>query len=560
MKLLGLAILVAVASSFAAAWPAAGYPHPIDPATLRNAIDRVIRSGRVPEARWPAFPDVRDAVRALYDRSGSAPLWSDLALPTASARSMIATFERAADLGLSPDDYDASGLRVRARSLETSDEAPTPTALAVFDVMLTVDGLRFVSALHHGRVSPRVVHATLDLPRNSFDAAGIVDSLRRTSRAEPLLEAIQPPFLHYRLLRDALARYLGLARDTSVVPLPRFGSPLRPGATYPGAGRLRRLLLAIGDLPDTMRIPARGDTVYDANLVAAVGRFQRRHGFTADGVISTMTERGLREPFGARIRQIELTLERWRWMPRTFDAPPVFVNVPAFRLYAFRTMRDEEAELLAMDVQVGRAFDHRTPLFAASMRYLVFRPFWEVTPTIALREIRPKARRDPGYLARERLELIQDAGEGAALPATPANIDRIGLGVRVRQRPGPGNALGDVKFIFPNQHNVYLHDTPAKSLFEKPRRDFSHGCIRLSQPLQLAELLLRDQTAWGPERIRAAMAADHPTQVSLSRPVPVYILYATAMARENGSVLFYPDLYKHDLELDHVVQRGYPYQ
>jgi murein L,D-transpeptidase YcbB/YkuD len=209
-----------------------------------------------------------------------------------------------------------------------------------------------------------------------------------------------------------------------------------------------------------------------------------------------------------------------------------------------------------MDVVVGIAYQHDTPVFTAPLRYVVFRPYWEVPTSIAKNEIRPKAMRNAAYLGRERFVLVR--GE-AQVPATPANIRAIGSAVRVRQRPGPTNSLGNVKFMLPNPYNVYLHDTPSKGRFEAVRRDFSHGCIRLSQPASLAEFLLGDQPAWTRRRIDAAMAAESPTQVNLVKPVPVYVLYGTAIARQDGRTYFFRDLYGHDATLDALLREGYPY-
>lgn len=211
-----------------------------------------------------------------------------------------------------------------------------------------------------------------------------------------------------------------------------------------------------------------------------------------------------------------------------------------------------------MDVVVGRAYRHRTPVFSSTMRYLIFSPYWDVPPGITRKEILPKAHRDPGFLAREHYEIVSSAG--ALLGTSAAAVAAVDEGrARIRQKPGAQNSLGGVKFIFPNDHNVYLHDTPAQSLFSRARRDFSHGCIRISQPARLAEFLLRDQAGWDSTTIVAAMRLPMPRQVTLTRPVPVHVVYATAGAREDGVVLFFDDIYGYDRSLAALLAKGYPY-
>jgi murein L,D-transpeptidase YcbB/YkuD len=190
------------------------------------------------------------------------------------------------------------------------------------------------------------------------------------------------------------------------------------------------------------------------------------------------------------------------------------------------------------------------------MTYLVFSPYWEVPKSIERKEIRPAALRNPGYLARNRMELVRG---GKVVPATPDAIAAIGGSVHVRQRPGEGNSLGRVKFMLPNAHAVYLHDTPSKSLFENVRRDYSHGCIRLQSPEALAEFVLRDQPDWTAERMAQAMQSERPVTATLARRIPVLILYATAVADDTGRVFFYGDIYGHDRDLDRLLRRGFPY-
>jgi murein L,D-transpeptidase YcbB/YkuD len=285
-----------------------------------------------------------------------------------------------------------------------------------------------------------------------------------------------------------------------------------------------------------------------------------RQGFEPDGVIGPATAERLSRPFAQRVRQIELALERFRWLPVSFAEPPIIVNLPAFRLYAFRGFTDREDRVLAMDVVVGAAFDTHTPVFAAEMTYLIFRPYWEVPVSIMRDELGPKALSDAEFLKREGMVLVSGESDRApVLPATSENMERIGEGLRVRQLPGPQNALGLVKFVLPNAHKVFMHDTAAKGLFARTRRDLSHGCIRLSDPVAMAAHVLRDQPEWTVEGIRAAMDGEDNTRVKLSRPVPVCIVYSTAAARENGDVNFYPDIYGLDKELDRLLRKGYPY-
>jgi murein L,D-transpeptidase YcbB/YkuD len=519
-----------------------------------------IQSAHHPDLRWPAFPEFRFELERLYERAAWQPLWLRGKRPTLAATQLIARLAAADSLGLEPADYDAEWLDHEARDFVARRKTPTPDELARFDLGLSVAAVRFVSALNRGRVSPRVVHAELFIPRPSLAAEMAVDSLRSPRQQGLILERLQPHFHHYHLLKNGLARYRVLARDTSLVPLLGLPRIVRPGMHLLAALRLRHLLEATGDLDRRASPNAEEKAIYSEDLVRGVRRFQRRQGLEPDGVIGPATAERLNRPFEQRVRQIELTLERWRWLPPSFTAPPIIVNIPAFQLYAFRGFLDQEDDMLAMDVVVGAAFDKQTPVFAADMRYLIFRPFWEVPVSIMQAELGPEALKDPEFMEREGMVLVSGESDRAPeLPATRENLERIGQDLRLRQLPGPLNALGEIKFVLPNAHDVYLHDTAAKGLFARARRDFSHGCIRLSNPVALAAHVLRDRPEWTIERIRAAMDGDDNTRVDLARPVPVYVVYETAITHENGDVYFYPDIYGLDQELDGLLRKGYPY-
>ena len=533
----------AVAQSAVAVPPAVS-----DSASLRAMID----GGRHPSMRWPRLDDVAADLRGAYDAAGWAPLWSSGGHPTAAAAAMLDQLAAAESRGLRPDDYDAPALR----RLADSGALETPEERAAFDVALSAAADRFVRALRFGRVSARAAHADLRFPREPLDVAFTVHALAQSSAPEAEVDALEPPYEHYRLLKAALAHYRALASDSALSGV-GVATTLKPGERDPAVPRLRRLLAALGDLvADTASDP--DSTVYDWALADAVSHFQSRQGLDPDGVLGPATRARLDRPFESRTEQIALTLERWRWLPHVFAEPPVIVNVPAFRLHAFSSASDREADLLSMDVAVGDAFDNRTPVFSDSLRYLVFSPYWDVPPSIARGEILPKARRDGSYLARGNYEIVD--GRGRVLPANSAALAAVSAGrARVRQRPGPTNSLGGVKFIFPNSHNVYFHDTPAQAAFGRARRDVSHGCVRLAEPARLAELLLRELPGWDSTRVAAAMRQESPEQVDLPRPVPVHIVYATAVAREDGRVFFFDDIYGHDRTLAQLLARGYPF-
>jgi murein L,D-transpeptidase YcbB/YkuD len=352
---------------------------------------------------------------------------------------------------------------------------------------------------------------------------------------------------HYVLLEQALPRYRELAARPALTQLPALPQrSLRQGDSWVGLPALRTLLATLGDLPrsDVAELPpAAPAATLDAALVEALQRFQERHGLEADGVLGAATWRALTTPLAQRVRQIERTLARWRELPANPHSRAIFVNIPRFRLYATSAMTGSEADMLRIDVVVGRTMrDLRTPTFTADMTHLVFRPYWEVPGSIARNEILPAARADVGYLARNHYELVDAAGR--IVPATPESLTLLAAGaLRVRQQPGPDNALGSVKFMLPNDYNVYLHDTPARALFTRTRRAFSHGCIRVADPFALARFALQEDAGWTPGRIAAAMQGDKPLQVNLAEPIRVYIVYGTAIAREDGSVLFLEDLY-----------------
>lgn len=529
-------------------------PAPL-PAIIRRPsqalLERLLGESYHPDLRWADLADVGPDLRQLYASRGWGAVWYDNDTLTGPARSLIRVLAEAGNRGLDPTDYDAGWL-VAAAALPGNADSVFEARV---DLGLSVAAARLVRALRFGRVSPEAVHAAFHLPVDSLNVPALLDSLAGTPQPNDLLRSLEPPFIHYWLLMATLVRYRELARDSALVNLPVMPAHLRPGQSYPGIPTLRRLLRLLGDYRDSTPIPIL-DTVYAGEAVQGVKRFQMRQGFTPDGVIGDATRERLGHPFDQRIRQMELTMERWRWMPRRFPTPPILVNIPAFRLYAFETLSLREDSMLAMNVVVGTAYETETPVFTDELEYLIFAPYWDVTPTIAEKEIRPAALKDPAFLTRNRYELVKD---GEPVSPWPEYIEGIGHGVRVRQIPGAHNALGRVKFIMPNDYQVYLHDTPARNMFERTRRDASHGCIRLGDPFALARFLLRDQPEWTEERIRAAMDAAEPITVRFRAPVPVYLTYATVMARPNGDVFFYPDIYGHDRTLDRLLRVGYPY-
>jgi murein L,D-transpeptidase YcbB/YkuD len=492
------------------------------------------------------------ALQAVYARGADAPLWLRDGHVSAQAASLLQELQRATSYGLEPEDYAAPELARSADALGHS--AGGDAALAArFDVQLSAAALHFMSDLHYGRVDPAAAGFNLQAVHAPLDLAASLESLTRAGDVPAALVAVEPPFYHYHLLKFALARYLALAADPTLTELPPPPAGLRSGGEYAGAAALRRLLAALGDLPPGAGSADTSPAIFDATLAGALASFQQRHGLTADGVPGKATFAALTTPLAQRVRQIDLTLERWRWLP-PFQSPPIIVNIPQFRLFAFRTTEDRVADILQMDVIVGRTFQGmQTPVFESDMRYLVFRPYWDVPASITRREFLPKVRANPAYLAAQRLEIVNGQTDSSpVVPPTPENIAALAAGqLRLRQQPGEDNALGLVKFMFPNSYNVYLHSTPAHQLFKETRRAFSHGCIRVSDPVALAELVLRGGPGeWDRDKIVAVMNGTTPQRVNLPRPINVLILYGTALATEAGPTLFFDDIYGYDGRLE----------
>jgi murein L,D-transpeptidase YcbB/YkuD len=293
--------------------------------------------------------------------------------------------------------------------------------------------------------------------------------------------------------------------------------------------------------------------------VEAVKRFQRRHGLDDDGRLGAGTIKQLNVPLQDRVLQLQLTLERWRWLPTQLSAPPIIVNIPDFRV---RALDEDNKVVLDMRVVVGKSMRTQTPVFTREMTYVVLRPYWNVPPSILRGEIVPAIQRDRGYIASKNYEVTTPDGKVVTSGEISDDVlAQLKAGkLAVRQKPGPSNALGLIKLIFPNEHNVYLHSTPSQALFARSRRDFSHGCIRVEHPAELAAWALRNNSGWTVERIKQEMQTgkDNVT-VTLAQKVPVFIVYGTALAYANGEVHFSDDIYGHDTKLAAALAKGYPY-
>jgi L,D-transpeptidase YcbB len=522
-------------------------------------LGALVAAGTLPDLRWPNFTDYRDSVKKFYATGGYSLAWIQNGKASPQAVSMILLFQQAASKGLNPEDYDASRWDARLAKLQPTAPKPSDTDLAHIDLALTVCAMRYISDLHIGRVNPQHFKFGLTVGPTKYDLA---DELRTqvlvSSDIQALMAKVEPNYDGYRRAEDALVTYskMATAGDTALIPVPQKG--VRPGSSFAAMPQLVARLHQLGDLPSGADVPP-DSTLYKGAVVDAVKHFQHRHGLDADGVLGKGTVTELNVPLKTRVQQLQLTLERYRWIPPDFPEPPIVVNIPEFQL---RTLRRQPASYLTMRVVVGKAMRTQTPVFAENMKYLIFRPYWLVPTSIIRNETIPKTRRNPNYLADNGFEVVDRSGN--IVPSSPASDDVID-GLRsgrlsVRQKPGPKNALGLVKFIFPNQYNVYLHSTPEQELFSRSRRDFSHGCIRVERPADLAAWVLRDRPEWTMDKIQAAMkTGPDNVQVNLKKPIPVLILYSTAVVDPDGEVRFFDDIYGYDKSLNKVLANGPPY-
>jgi murein L,D-transpeptidase YcbB/YkuD len=522
------------------------------------SLRAIIQAGNLSDLRWPDFSDYDKHVQKFYESYGYSLPWVRGMQPTAQAEEIISLLLQAEQKGLAAEDYDGPRWSDRLAKLKPSAAQPSEADAVRFDAALTLCVMRYVSDLHIGKVNPKHFEFGLDVEAKKYDLPEFLkENVVDASDVAGVVAKVEPPYPGYQRTIIALHAYLELAKEYDGNPLPAIQKTIAPGESYPGVPQLIQLLRLVSDLPADASIPTDG-TVYQAPLVDAVKSFQHRHGRVPDGRITAQTLADLNVPLTRRVRQMQLTLERWRWLPVGLHSAPIVANIPEFRLRAY----DENYKVvLSMNVVVGKAYNHNTPVFSDSMQYAVFRPYWSVPYSIAKAEFLPHITRDPDYLAKKGFEVVNSRQEVVTSGTVTSDmLAQLRAGkLFIRQLPGPKNSLGLVKFIFPNSYNVYMHDTPAQEFFAKSRRDFSHGCIRLEKPADLAVWVLRDNPGWDMARVRGAMNGSPNQQMNLAHPIPVLIVYGTVIVNEDGIVHFYDDIYGHDAALEKVLAKGYPY-
>jgi murein L,D-transpeptidase YcbB/YkuD len=504
----------------------------------------LLASGELPGVG--GFKDMQAPLTKFYGENQFQPIWYFGLALRPQAQQALDILRQAQSHGLEAEDYPAADLSARfTRATDARSRAEA-------DLSLSLILFRFLSDLHAGRVKPHSLGLALGVGADQPDSPDLVWAALRQGQLPTLPERLAPQFAMYGRLRLALARYRDLAQSESA-PLPVVNKKLEPGQAYPALAALRDRLVRLGDLPPTAALPL----IYEGALVEGVKHFQARHGLEPDGVIGRSSFTQLNVPFKDRVRQIEISMERLRWLRVPDSKKFVAVNIPEFRLRAFDIRDGQVDNRFSMKVIVGQAvLEKKTPVFQEDMRSIDFKPFWNVPPSIEKAELLPKLRKNPAYLAQQEMEILPVSGGRASTEITPEVLDAVARGaLRIRQRPGAKNPLGPIKFVLPNSFDIYLHYTSSPRLFQKSRRDFSHGCIRLEEPVALARYVLEDQPEWNEARIRAAMAADKPSSVRLSHPVPVVIFYTTAVEEPDSQAYFLPDIYGLDAKLDAALKQ-----
>ncbi len=566
-----------------------------------DALKPIVQAKQIKVMHWPNFADYEPAVQQFYDDRNYEVAWvEDSGGPSKQATAFIQAFKDAAKKGLNPEDYDASLWDARVKKLASKNDDD----VATFDAAMTVSVMRFISDLRIGRVNPTHFNFDIDTDQKKYDLPEFVsDNAVDAADVPALIRSVEPDNDQYRKLEDALQGYLAQLNPppAPAAPAPAAdaqpGAPakpqkklpvvfnsIKPGGTYIAANDLAQRLEEDGDLPAGASTQwTSGQTgAYNAELSGAVKQYQAKHHLPGNGDLTLVTILSLNhQKQGSRasgtavaavqapppvdpnlqpeIHKIDDSLERWRWLPNEYVNAPLMVNLPEFVL---RGYNPDHSLDFTMKVVVGKVVgEHQTPVFTHEMKYVIFRPFWNVPISIIKKELMAHIDKSGvGYLASHSFETVDSHGDH--VDATAAEIERGG--VVVRQKPGPKNSLGLIKFMFPNEYNIYLHSTPEPLLFDRSRRDFSHGCIRVQKPADLAVWVLNRGNAapgdWDLDKVTDAMQSgpDNHT-VGLKNEIPIVIFYLTANIGDDGQVHFFDDIYGYDKQLEDVLAQGRPY-
>lgn len=511
---------------------------------LRNRLEAGRLEASLKVADEPIFSQTN--LPAFYINRGFDTAWTSEGVPAPVVDSLITAIRNSYHEGLNPDDYHLRIIEEYVANVRSRDVARLsiqPGILVDIELLCTDAYLILASHYLSGKVDPATIDSYWRAQRRELNLAEYLQTAVENGTIIQSLNNLLPARPGYGYLRDALRRYRAIEKAGGWPSIPE-GPVIRKGDRGDRIPLLRQRLLLAGDLSvnaDTT------DTLFDDILEAGVRRFQYRHGLDADGIVGAATTRALNTPVRDRLIATELNLERWRWLPQDLGERHIVVNIAGFDV---RVIESDEV-VMQMKAVVGRLY-RQTPVFSGRMTYLVLSPFWHIPPTIARQDVLPQVQRDVEYLSRQNMKVFQGWGADTR-EVDPHTIDwgsvnRRTMPYRFRQDPGPANALGTVKFMFPNQYHVYLHDSPARDLFGRAQRDFSSGCIRVEKPLELAAYLLRG-TRWTPAEISKAMSEPVERTVNLPQSIPVHLLYWTAWAEQDGTIHFRHDVYQRDGKL-----------
>ena len=492
----------------------------------------------------------------FYQRRGFSPAWSGDEGISPQAGSLIEEINRADQEGLRPDDYHRVNIVSLLKMIEKKQalgERVDPKTWVDLDLLLTDTFMLYSSHLLAGRVNPETIHSNWVVANPNADLINILQSALDSNQIVNVLRDLRPIHDGYIGLKQFLRQYRNIANKEDGSPmLP--GTNLRRGDQGASVQRLRDRLVFLGDLEHSNEEPI---DLFDETTELAVIKCQKRHGLKSDGIVGPRTLDILNTPIQHRVRQIELNMERWRWIPRDLGNRYLIVNIADALLW----VTENRQRIMEMRVIVGRPY-RQTPVFSSKMIYMVINPYWNIPTSLVLKDILPKIQKNDNYIAQQGIKVFKDWSKGAP-EIDPETVDwkkfkRQNFTYKLRQDPGLRNALGRIKFIFPNKFAVYLHDTPKRSDFKETHRNFSSGCIRTEKPVDLARYLLQDVHQWSRDKLLEIIETGETQVIELQRPITVHLQYWTAWVDEYGRLNFRDDIYDRDRPLDQALKERLP--